>query len=112
MTNKASKRGTRYEVIMFQRGQAPASEQPVGTMSKPPEGAKADDPAIDALAHATEQKMTDDERFSLVISLIGALPSLNVPRDRRIAEGVNMSAGYTPGVPRLGVPALQSSDAS
>jgi beta-glucosidase len=56
--------------------------------------------------------MTDDERFSLIISLMGAVPSIGVPRDERIPEGVNMSAGYTPGVPRLGIPALQSSDAS
>ncbi|HEY6983476.1 MAG TPA: glycoside hydrolase family 3 C-terminal domain-containing protein [Pseudolabrys sp.] len=66
----------------------------------------------DERARETEQKMTDDERFSLIISLIGAIPSIGVPRDKRIPEGVNMSAGYTPGIPRLGIPALQSSDAS
>jgi beta-glucosidase len=38
---------------------------------------------------------------------------IGVPRDARIPESVtNMSAGYTPGIPRLGLPALQSSDAS
>jgi beta-glucosidase len=56
--------------------------------------------------------MTDDERFSVIVSLIGAVPSIGVPRNRCIPEGVNMSAGYTPGIPRLGIPALQSSDAS
>jgi len=66
----------------------------------------------DERARETEHQMTDDERFSLIISLIGAIPSMGVPRDKRIPEGVNMSAGYTPGIPRLGVPALQSSDAS
>jgi beta-glucosidase len=66
----------------------------------------------DERARETERQMTDDERFSLIISLIGAIPSMGVPRDQRIPEGVNMSAGYTPGIPRLGVPALQSSDAS
>src|SRR5262245_61527820 len=74
--------------------------------------AHAQDASPDKRARLTEQQMTDDERFSLVISLIGAVPSIGVPRDRRIPEGVNMSAGYTPGIPRLGVPALQSSDAS
>jgi len=70
-------------------------------------------PSPDARARETEQKLTDDERFSLIVSLIGAVPSIGVPRDRRIPEAVkNMSAGYTPGVPRLGIPALQSSDAS
>jgi beta-glucosidase len=68
--------------------------------------------AADARAREVEQQMTDDERFSLIISLIGAVPSIGVPRDKRIPEGVNMSAGYTSGVPRLGLPAIQSSDAS
>src|SRR5262245_49827914 len=57
--------------------------------------------------------MTDDERFALIISLIGPVPSLGVPRDKRIPASVkNTSAGYTPGIARLGIPALQSSDAS
>ena len=34
------------------------------------------------------------------------------PRDERIPEGTPMSSGYTPGVPRLGIPALMMSDAS
>jgi hypothetical protein len=33
-------------------------------------------------------------------------------RDERIPEDVPMSAGYTPGVPRLGIPALLVTDAS
>src|SRR5262245_56176409 len=67
----------------------------------------------DLRAREVEEQMTDDERFSLIISLLGAVPSLGVPRDERIPEGVtNMSAGYTPGVPRLGIPAIQASDAS
>jgi beta-glucosidase len=71
------------------------------------------DTAADTRARETEAKMTDDERFSLLTSLIGAVPSIGVPRDKRIPQDVkNMSAGYTPGVQRLGVPALQSSDAS
>jgi len=57
--------------------------------------------------------MTDDERFSLIVSLIGPVPAIGVPRDARLPEHVkNTSAGYTPGIPRLGIPALQSSDAS
>ena len=58
--------------------------------------------------------MTDDERLSLVISVFGYVPGgLAGPRDPRIPADVkNMSAGYTPGVPRLGIPAIQSSDAS
>ncbi|HEX6993346.1 MAG TPA: beta-glucosidase [Gammaproteobacteria bacterium] len=68
----------------------------------------------DARAREIEQQMTDDERFSLVISILGHVPGgFAGPRDARIPEDVkNMSAGYTPGVPRLGIPAIQSSDAS
>jgi hypothetical protein len=54
--------------------------------------------------------MTDDERFAMIVSVMGA--NFAYPRDKRIPDGVPMSAGYTPGVPRLGIPALQSSDAS
>jgi beta-glucosidase len=68
----------------------------------------------DARAREVEQQMTDDERFSLIISVLGYVPgSFSGARDPRIPEEVkNMSAGYTPGVPRLGIPAIQSSDAS
>src|SRR5262245_50713448 len=77
------------------------------------ENAEASADQAEARARETEQQMTDDERFALLVSLIGAVPSIGVPRDKRIPDTVtNMSAGYTPGVPRLGIPALQSSDAS
>jgi beta-glucosidase len=72
---------------------------------------KPADPSPDERARATEAQMTDDEHFSLIISLLG--PASIVPRDPRIPADVkNVSAGYTSGVPRLGIPALQSSDAS
>src|SRR5215472_12063378 len=75
--------------------------------------ANAQEASPDERAREVEQKMTDDERFSLIISLIGAVPTIGMPRDKRIPEDVtNMSAGYTPAIPRLGIPALQSSDAS
>lgn len=69
----------------------------------------------DRRAREAEEHMTDDERFSLLISVLGAVPGSTAAgtRDPRIPEEVtNMSAGYTPGVPRLGIPAIQSSDAS
>jgi beta-glucosidase len=65
----------------------------------------------DARARETEAQMTDDERFSLLVSVMGTNLVI-VDRDERIPEGTPMSAGYTPGVPRLGVPALLMSDAS
>jgi hypothetical protein len=42
----------------------------------------AQEAEFDARARATEQQMTDDERFSLIVSFIGAVP---VPdRDRAL----------------------------
>ena len=58
-----------------------------------------------------EAQMTDDERFSLLVSVMGTNPVLP-NRDERIPEGVPMSAGYVPGIERLGVPAQLMSDAS
>src|SRR5918998_2025781 len=84
---------------------APGRSSP-STRQKPVDTPDIDATSPDDRARATEQQMTDDERFSLIVSLIGAVPSIGVPRDTRIPEGVNMSAGYTPGIPRLGVPAL------
>ena len=63
-------------------------------------------------ARETEQQMTDDERFSLLISILGNVAGGQIPPDPRVAHVENQSAGYTPGIPRLGIPALQSSDAS
>src|SRR5262249_23030427 len=65
----------------------------------------------DARASTTEQPMTDDERCSLLMSIMGVHDTLR-ERDPRLPQGVTMSAGYTPGIARLGVPALQSTDAS
>jgi beta-glucosidase len=71
------------------------------------------DPADpDRRAAEVEAQMTDDERFSLIISLSGATRFTGGVRDKRYPEDAPLTAGYTPGVPRLGVPALLSSDAS
>lgn len=70
------------------------------------QGSSADD-----RARETEAQMTGEERFSLLVSVMGA-NAVNPVRDERIPDGVPMSAGYVPGVPRLGVPALMMSDAS
>ncbi len=64
----------------------------------------------DARAREIETQMTDDERFSLLVGVMGA-GELWPARDERIPPGVPMSAGYVPGVARLGVPALLMSDA-
>lgn len=72
----------------------------------------AADSAADERAREVEEQMTDDERFSLIISLSGATRFTGGLRDKRYPDDAPLTAGYTPGVPRLGVPALLSSDAS
>lgn len=62
--------------------------------------------AIDAKATQTAAAMTPSERMQLVRGEIG-IPVRNGVRTDAIG-----SAGYVPGVPRLGVPALQETDAS
>jgi beta-glucosidase len=69
------------------------------------------DSDADVRAREVEMHMTDEERFSLLVSLMGANDLLPV-RDARIPPDVPSSAGYVPGIPRLGVPALLMSDAS
>ena len=64
----------------------------------------------DARAREVEARLTDDERFALLIGVMGAGEMWPV-RDERIPPDVPMCAGYVPGVPRLGVPALLMSDA-
>ncbi|MBO0757309.1 MAG: glycoside hydrolase family 3 protein [Bradyrhizobiaceae bacterium] len=71
----------------------------------------AQDASPDGRARITEQQMTDDERFSLLISVMGR-NTFNPVRDKRIPDEVPMSAGYTRGVPRLAVPPLLETDAS
>lgn len=65
----------------------------------------------DARARAVEAQLTDEERFALLVSAMGISPTLP-ERDERIPAGTPMSAGYTPGIARLGIPALRMSDAS
>ncbi len=64
----------------------------------------------DARARDVETQMTDDERFSLLLCMMGGGEMWPL-RDERIPPDVAVSAGYAPGVARLGVPALLMSDA-
>jgi beta-glucosidase len=64
----------------------------------------------DTRAVETEQKMTDDERFSLLVSVMGANEA-NQVRDDRIPRDVPLSGGYTPGISRLRIPPLLMTDA-
>ncbi len=67
-------------------------------------------PDPDARAREVEAAMTDDERFSLLVGVMGAGDMWPL-RDERIPPDVPMSAGYVPGIARLGIPALRMSDA-
>jgi len=60
-----------------------------------------------ARAAATEARMTDDERITLTL---GLLPSAR--GDQPPPEGARPGAGFIPGIPRLGIPALYETDAS
>jgi beta-glucosidase len=60
---------------------------------------------------AVEERMTDDERFSLLISVAGS-STVATSHDKRFPDDVTMCTSYSPGVPRLGIPALLMSDSS
>lgn len=64
----------------------------------------------DGRARDTEQRMTDEERFSLVSGLMPM--GFDGKRDGRVSPDASPSAGYVPGVPRLGIPALRETDGS
>jgi len=55
--------------------------------------------------------MTDDERFSMLYSLMVRVFG-RTEREPRVPPDLPIVAGYTQGVPRLGVPALKMADAS
>src|SRR5262245_17269898 len=87
------------------------SSEPGGSEMATESGVQTGTSAADVRAREIEEQMTDDERFALLVSVMGTNPVLPV-KDPRIPDGVAMSAGYVPGVARLGVPALLMSDAS
>ncbi|MBW0016317.1 MAG: glycoside hydrolase family 3 protein [Mycobacterium sp.] len=64
----------------------------------------------DARAREIEAQLTDDERFALLVCVMGHGEMWPL-RDERIPDGVASSAGYVPGIARLGIPALRMSDA-
>lgn len=78
-------------------GTAAAAPQPAGTHASP-----------DARAHALLARMTQAEKLQLIYSAFGEPDdSHHLPKP----AGAIGSAGYVPGVPRLGIPAQQLSDA-
>lgn len=65
----------------------------------------------DTRARDIEAQMTDDERFSLLYSLMVRVFG-KTERESRVPGDVPVVAGYVAGVPRLGIPALLLADAS
>lgn len=74
------------------------------------DSAQQESPA-DARAREVEQKMTNEERYSLLYSLM-PVNLVFGGKDKRVSAEAPLGAGYVPGVPRLGVPALAMTDAS
>src|SRR3546814_16683399 len=70
--------------------------------------------AADAWAAATEARMTDDERFTLLHGFmpIPIGPYADPELQAKWPDDVVPGAGYVAGVARLGVPALPDTDAS
>jgi beta-glucosidase len=65
----------------------------------------------DIRAWETERRMTDDERFGMLYSLMAIDFHTGKP-DPRVPKDAPRGAGYVPGVPRLGIPAVSMTDAS
>jgi len=65
----------------------------------------------DARARETEARMTDDERFSMLYSLMVRIFGTNA-REPRVPADLPAVAGYVRGVARLGIPALTLADTS
>ncbi|HEV8216741.1 MAG TPA: glycoside hydrolase family 3 C-terminal domain-containing protein [Gemmatimonadaceae bacterium] len=64
----------------------------------------------DIRAWEVERKMTDDERFGMLYSLMPINPRTGKP-DPRVPSDAPRGAGYVRGVPRLGIPAVNMIDA-
>src|SRR5689334_21506363 len=89
--------GLAWFVLSLMSGTAMAQTAPKGS------------DAADARARATEAKMTDDERFQL---LHGILPIAFPGTPPLPRADLKPTAGWIPGVPRLGIPDLYETDAS
>ena len=65
----------------------------------------------DIRAWETERRMTDDERFGMLVSFMPIDVHTGKP-DPRVPSDAPRGTGYVRGVPRLGVPAVNMTDAS
>jgi beta-glucosidase len=78
------------------------------TAAAAPAAAQTDARSPDERAAALEARMTDAERVRLLHSTF-ARPDRT---GKALPEGAIVSASFTPGIPRLGIPALRETDAS
>jgi beta-glucosidase len=67
--------------------------------------------AAQVKARSIEARMTDDERFGLIKNIMVVNFRLG-KRDPRVPAEIQQTAGWAPGVPRLGIPDLVMTDAS
>src|SRR6187200_329954 len=70
--------------------------------------AQTSEQSPDQRAAALEARMTDAERLRLLHSTFARPDRTGKP----LPEGAIISAAFTPGIPRLGIPALHETDAS
>ena len=73
-----------------------------------PAAAQTGEQSPDQRAAALEARMTDAERLRLLHSTFARPDRTGKP----LPEGAIISASFTPGIPRLGIPALHETDAS
>jgi beta-glucosidase len=97
-------------VMQFTRREvgAMAGAAAIGPSAVAITAARAQDPSPDERARDIEQRMTDDERFSLISSLMVVV--YGGGREERVPADVPQIAGYVPGIPRLGIPAQKLTD--
>jgi len=90
-----------------------AVPQPTAAAEVPGGRIAAREAAAVRWAAETEAEMTDDERFSLIHGFMALKPpGPGTANEAPWPSDVVPGAGYVPGVPRLGVPALRETDAS
>src|ERR1043166_3932963 len=67
----------------------------------------------DERADLVQAEMTQDEELTLVRGYLGVpAPKTRSPQPAWMLPDLPSSAGYVPGIPRLGIPALRETDAS
>ncbi len=85
----------------------PAQQIPTDTRTR---RLDAQESSADTRARETEKKMTDDERFDMIYSLMKVVFSTGKV-ETRVPADVPQLAGWSKGVKRLGVPDLLQTDA-